>query len=215
MPRILSLFDGTGSISKTFLENGWEVESLDIDGKFGATIICDIIKWDYTNESPFDVIFAGVPCESYSIANTRGKRNLKLADSIVKKTWEIINYFEKMHPTKSMLYFIENPDSSMLWRRNVSEPFPFRIRLDYCQYGKLYRKRTKLATNAYNYQPKSLCNPKLCASCVEGKHIKTAQQGPCKGKDNDLCTIDELHAYPMELCVEIYNHCQKQQWCII
>ena len=93
MPRILSLFDGTGSISKIFQEYGWAVESLDITNKFRATIVCDILEWDFSNMDYFDVIFAGVPCENYSIANTRGKRNLILADSFVEKTWEIIKYF--------------------------------------------------------------------------------------------------------------------------
>jgi len=93
MPGILSLFDGTGSISKIFMENGWDVESLDITNKFGATIVCDILEWDYTKMEYFDVIFAGVPCENYSIANTRGKRDLILADSFVEKTWEIIKIF--------------------------------------------------------------------------------------------------------------------------
>ena len=215
MPRILSLFDGTGSISRIFLENGWEVQSLDIDGKYCATIVCDIMKWDYSDEPSCDVIFAGVPCENYSIANTRGKRNLILADSLVKKTWEIIRYFEQIHPTNSLLWFIENPDSSLLWRRRISEPFPFYVRLDFCQYGKLYRKRTRFATNAYTYQPRSLCNPKTCASCINGKHVKSAQRGPCKGKDDDRCTIDELHAYPKELCMDIFHHCQREVWNII
>ena len=123
MGRILSLFDGTGSISSIFSDNGCYVQSLDIDGRFGATVICDIMKWDYTEEPFYDVIFAGVPCEHYSIANTRGKRNLILADSLVKKTWEMIQHFEALHPTSSMIWFIENPDSSLLWRRRVSEPF--------------------------------------------------------------------------------------------
>ena len=215
MPRILSLFDGTGSISNIFLESGWEVQSLDIISKFGATIVCDIMKWDYTTEPPFDILFAGVPCENYSIANTRGKRNLILADSLVKKTWEIIKHFEQLHPTSSMIWFIENPDSSLLWRRRVSEPFPFYIRVDFCQYGKLYRKRTKIATNAYDYEPRALCNPKTCDSCISGKHIKSAQRGPCAGKLNDTCSLDELHSYPKELCEEIFNHCQKQQWLLI
>jgi len=215
MPRILSLFDGTGSISRIFLENGWEVLSLDIDGKFGATIVCDIVKWDFSDQAPYDVIFAGVPCENYSIANTRGKRDLILADSLVKRTWEIIRYFEQIHPTNSMIWFIENPDSSMLWRRRISEPFPFYVRLDYCQYGKPYRKRTRFATNAYDYKPKPLCDPKTCKFCINGKHIKTAQRGPSKGRDHDICTLDELHAYPKELCNEIFDHCQKQQWHVI
>jgi len=85
MPRILSLFDGTGSISSVFSENGWDCTSLDIDGKFGAKIVCDILEWRYKNEPAYDVIFGGPPCENYSIANTRGKRDLILADSLVEK----------------------------------------------------------------------------------------------------------------------------------
>ena len=108
-----------------------------------------------------------------------------------------------------MLWFIENPDSSMLWKRDVATPFPYRLRLDFCQYGKPYRKRTKIATNAYNYQPRALCNPKTCDSCIDGIHVKSAQRGPCKGKFNDVCSVDELHAYPKKLCLEILNHCQK------
>ena len=47
-----------------------------------------------------------------------------------------------------MLWFIENPDSSMLWRRAVGDPLTPTVRLDYCQFGALYRKRTRLATNS-------------------------------------------------------------------
>ena len=36
MPRLLSLFDGTGSITKFCREAGWEIQSLDVDGRFGA-----------------------------------------------------------------------------------------------------------------------------------------------------------------------------------
>jgi len=220
MPRLLSLFDGTGAISRPFLEAGWEVQSLDIDGSHGATITCDILKWDYSDEPPCDVLFAGVPCENYSIANTRGKRNLVLADSLVRKTWEIIQHFAELHPTGSMLWFIENPDSSWLWKRKVSEPFPHRVRLDFCQYGKPYRKRTKLACNT-DYMPRPQCDPKTCQSCVDGKHIKSAQRGPCKrggvrvASQLDACTLDELHAYPPAMCREIYEHCRRRQWTLV
>ena len=215
MVRLLSLFDGTGAICKPFREGGWEVQSLDIDRKHGATIVQNILEWDYSKEPPCDVLFAGCPCEAYSLANTRGKRNMLAADRLVRKTWEIIEHFSELHPTSSMLWFIENPDSSYLFKRAVSAPFPYRVRLDYCQYGKPYRKRTKLATNAYAYVPRPLCNPKTCPSCVDGKHIKTAQRGPCKGKTEDKCTLDELHAYPEELCKEIFEHCRQQQWTVL
>ena len=215
MPRLLSLFDGTGAISKPFRE-GWEVQSLDIDGRHGATIVTDILEWDYSAEPPCDVLIAGVPCENYSIANTRGKRNMLFADRLVHKTWEIIEHFAELHPTGSMLWFIENPDSSYLWKRKVSEPFPYRVRLDFCQYGKPYRKRTKLATNALDYVPRPLCNPKTCPSCVDGKHIKSAQRGPCKTKGTqDRCSLDELHAYPEELCQEIFEHCRARTWTLL
>jgi hypothetical protein len=149
MPRLLSLFDGTGSISTRFLEGGWEVTSLDINESCGASITEDILKWDYLSETPFHVLFAACPCEAYSQANTRGTRNLVLADSLVKRTWDVIQHFQHLNP--EVLFFIENPDSSWLWKRKVSESFPHYVRLDFCQYGKPYRKRTRFATNAKDY----------------------------------------------------------------
>ena len=136
--RLLSLFDGTGSISKPFAEAGWEVQSLDIDGRHGATLVQDIRSWDYVQEPCPDVLFAGVPCEQYSCANTRGRRNLALADSLVCKTSEIIQHFELQNP--DLLWFIENPDSSLLWRRPVGTCLTPQVRLDHCAYGALWRK---------------------------------------------------------------------------
>ena len=213
MPRLLSLFSGTGAIERPFREAGWEIQSLDLDGRFGATIVADILTWDYSSEPPCDVLTAGVPCEQYSIAHTRGVRKLSFADSLVRKTWEIIQHFERLNP--GMLWWIENPDSSWLWKRKISEPFPHRVRLDFCQYKKFYRKRTKLATNALEYKPRALCNPNTCHACVDGKHIKTAQQGPGRGKANDRCSTDELHAYPQELCKEIFEHCCNHIWTLV
>ena len=70
--NVLSLFDGTGSICKPFREGaGWEIQSLDVDGRFGATIVEDILCWDVSREPTPDVIFSGVPCEEYSQAKTR------------------------------------------------------------------------------------------------------------------------------------------------
>ena len=210
MPRLLSLFDGTGAISRLFIEENWEVQSLDVDGSHGATVVTDILNWDYSQEPPCDVLIAGVPCEQYSIANTRGVRNFALADSLVRKTWEIVQHFQGLNPL--LAWFIENPDSSKLWTRQVSEPFPHRVRLDFCQYGTPYRKRTKLATNT-DFMPRPLCDPSTCPSCVDGKHIRSAQQGPSKhlADPQDCCTLDELHAYPRALCWDIYQHCSGIQ----
>lgn len=123
-PRVLlSLFDGTGSICEPFVKAGWTVRRLDIDGQHGADIVVDIRKWNPATEwsgPPPDVIFAGPPCENYSRARTRAKtpRRLRLADSLVSKTIDIIAHFHELNP--AMQYYVENPDSSMLWRRWVS-----------------------------------------------------------------------------------------------
>ena len=210
MPRVLSLFDGTGSISSAFA--GWDVESLDIDNRHAPTICADILTWDYTELPCPDVIFAGVPCENYSIANSRGVRKLVFADSLAQRTWDIIQHYLAINP--ALIWFIENPDSSMLWRRKVSDPFPKNIRLDFCSYGKQYRKRTGFATNT-DFAPRPLCDKKTCASCVDGKHVKSAQRGPAAGKLNDICSLDELHEYPVALCKELFEHCCQRVWNVV
>ena len=217
MPRLLSLFDGTGSICKPFREGGWDISSLDVDGRFGATIVEDILQWDYSSKEPIpDVIFSGVPCEEYSQAKTRGTRNYILADKLVNKQWEIIKYFSEKNPL--MLYFIENPAFSHLWKRECAREFKNQcIILDFCAYGCPYRKRTRIATNS-NYIPRPLCNPKICVGCPDGKtHAMTAQRGPCKGKDKkrDCFTVDQLHAYPETLCQEIFEYISNSSWELI
>ena len=56
--RLLPLFDGTGSVCKPFREAGWEIQSVDCDGRFGATIVTDKLQWDYSNEPTPNVIFS-------------------------------------------------------------------------------------------------------------------------------------------------------------
>ena len=146
MPRLLSLFDGTRSICKPFREAGWEVQSLDVDGRFGATIVEDILLWDYSQQPTPDVIFSGVPCKQYSQARTRGgPRNYALADALAAKQWEIIKHFLEKNPL--MLYFIENPAFSHLWKRECAREFANpHILLNFCQYSAPNRTRTKIAT---------------------------------------------------------------------
>lgn len=120
---LLSLFDGTGSVCAPFARAGWTVRRLDVDGSHGADIVSDIFDWDPASQwsGPVpDVIFAGPPCEQYSSARTRAKhaRNLVLADSLVNKMLAIIDHFHNRNP--NLQFFVENPDSSMLWKRWVS-----------------------------------------------------------------------------------------------
>jgi len=101
--RILELFAGTSSFGQEADKEGHEILSL--DKEMPADIQCDILDWDYTvyPSNYFNFIWASPDCTHYSIAKTRGIRNLELANALVLKTLEIINYFSPV------FYVIENP----------------------------------------------------------------------------------------------------------
>ena len=81
---LLELFSGTGSVGRAAKIFGYDVISLDLKD---ATIITDILEWDYTKLDPnmIDVIWASPPCTQYSIAKTLGTRKIEEANRIVKK----------------------------------------------------------------------------------------------------------------------------------
>ena len=137
--RLLELFSGTGSIGRAFRSRGWEVHSLDILP--GATVQSDILNWDYRGlpSGHYDFIWASPPCTEYSIARTRAKRprDYELADAIVAKTLEIIEYFA---PT---LWLLENPQTGYLKTRAIMTDIPWRD-VTYCKYGFPYKKQTRL-----------------------------------------------------------------------
>ena len=208
--KLLNLFSGTGSVSVPWRAAGHQVIDLDIDNRFRPDLLQDILTWDYTSLPCPDVIWASPPCTEYSIAKTRGVRNLALADSLVAKTLEIIQYFSAKNP--KLMWFVENGATTLLWKREVVKDLSKFVVLDYCQYGTLYRKRTRIAhSKNLQWQPRALCNPKTCESCINGVHIKSAQRGNTRGKDKriDQCTVDELHALPHALTEEILHVCEN------
>ena len=211
--KLLELFSGTGSVGKPWREAGHEVIAVDIDGRYNPEICEDILQLSYCRLPTPDVIWASVPCEQYSRARTTGRqpRNFKLADALAGRTWEIIKYFMKLNP--DLLWFIENPDSSLLWGREVASEFAPQVRLDYCQYGAAYRKRTRVATDAV-WAPRALCD-QACHACVDGRHVLTAQRGPGRRggvrtrTQEDSCSLDQLHGLPHCLCEEILKVCEE------
>ena len=96
--QILELFSGSGSIGKVFTQKGWSVTSLELDPKIDATIHENILTWDFTTYPPVfvQVVLASPCCTQYSCARRGAKtpRNLDLADSLVKRSFEIIEYFQ-------------------------------------------------------------------------------------------------------------------------
>ena len=56
--KLLELFSGTGSVGKPWREAGHEVISVDVDGRFGADIVEDILQLSYCKLPVPDVIWA-------------------------------------------------------------------------------------------------------------------------------------------------------------
>ena len=202
MPTVLELFSGTGSIGRSFTDIGWEVVSLDRDPRYKPTICRDIFTWDYETDYPrgsFDFIWASPDCTQYSRARTRGKpRDLEAADSLVRKTLEIISFYQ-------CPFAFENPESGLLKTREIVQGIPYSD-TSYCHYNYPYRKNTRIWHSLGDYLA---LIPKCCTAnpCVHrsriGKHPQSAQRGPCKGKKDDICTLDKLHSIPPELCASI------------
>ncbi len=153
-------------------------------------------------------------------SRTRGPpKNLALAGSLVTKAMSTIEHFEKLKPV--LIWFLENEDSTMLWGREVAKELQNYVVLDYCQCnGPGYRKRTGIAhSENLHWIPRPLCNPKACYQCVNGRRLKTAQQGkqsnPKQKREGDTCSLDTLHGLPRELCNELLQMCDRHVWQLI
>ena len=201
--KLLELFSGSGSIGAVFSQRGWSVTSLDLDPKTEADIHENILTWDFHVFPPgfFDVVWASPCCTQYSCARTSAAtpRNLALADSLVKRSLEIIEYFQPR------AWFIENPATGLLKTRPFMEGLPW-VDLDYCSYSDWgYRKRTRIWTNS-GLVGKLCLGKGLCPNMVEKRHRTTAQQGRNKCSDGlygDHHSTRQLYKLPPDLCSEI------------
>ena len=199
--KLLELFSGTGSVGRAFASAGWDVTSLDSDPKTDATIHEDILTWDHTAYPPghFDAIWASPDCTQYSCARRGAKtpRNLALADSLVRRSQEIIHYFNPP------AWFIENPQTGLLKQQAIMSDIPY-VDVDYCKYGMQYRKRTRLWNNIDEWIPRRLCKRDCDSMDATGKrHKEVAQRGSTQGQPNNRHKQAELYVVPFSLVREI------------
>ena len=86
-------------MGEVFEDHGFQVITVDCEEKFQPTILTDILLWDYKNAFHlgvhFEVISCGPPCTEFSAAKTLGERNLELADKLVLKCLEIVEFFSR------------------------------------------------------------------------------------------------------------------------
>ena len=196
-PVLLELFSGTGSVGRAFRARGWEVFSVDIDASAKPTLVANVLdlQWDALPPD-VDCIWASPPCTHYSRARTKAKtpRDLEGSDAIVQKVLDIIARYG------APSWFMENPESGLLKNREVVEYIPFRV-VDYCKYGKPYRKRTAIWTNTEWEPEQPLCKHD-CPVSSGSKHTGRAQQAPSSATDVRY-SRDELYSIPAALCDEI------------
>jgi len=229
--RLLELFSGTGSVGEVFRAEGWEVISLDINPKSGATIIADILTWDYRKvpdvgdfrgqslvpdvgdqvdgqlvrnvaDQVFDCIWASPCCTMYSCAR-RGARTPRDLEGADALVLKTLEIIDYFKPR---CWFIENPQTGLLKTRPFMKDLPF-TDLDYCRYSDVgFRKRTRIWNNVG--LKGLLCEGVgKCENMIGKRHRSSAQQGKNRLSNGELYGLQhrqqDLFKIPERLCLEI------------
>lgn len=211
--KVLELFAGSRSIGKVAEGRGHEVFSVDINKFEGVDLVIDILDLT-TDMIPFkpDMIWASPPCTYFSVASigkhwnkdhTPKSENALLGVSFVKKTLDIINYFNPK------CYYIENPRGK-LRKLNLMSGLP-RTTVWYCQYGSSIAKPTDIWSNniasIFNengWQPRPECHNGN-SNC----HHQPAPRGSRTGLQG-LKGNYERSKIPYELCEDIITSTENK-----
>lgn len=201
--RLLELFSGTKSVSKAVEDMYDEVISVDILHKFKPTEVADILDWDYTKYPPghFDAIWASPPCNQYSKLRTCSKTppNIALANRIVQRTIEIIDYF---NPDK---WFMENPQTGTLKDQEFMQGIPY-YDVDYCRYADWgYRKRTRIWTCVDGFNPLLCLGKNKCPQMIPNTTAHKVSNGNRNIKSRAMANSEMLYRIPSNLVRELFS----------
>ena len=194
MKQTIELFSGTKSVSETLKENGFKTFTLDNNFKTKPDLCKDILKVsisDFPNNIFF--LWASPPCVDYSHAKRTGTSYIELSNMFVIKTISLILTL------KPKYWVIENPQTGTLKFQYFIKDLPF-TDVDYCMYGKTFRKRTRLWNN-FSFKGR-VCNHKV-------KHEDSCGNGRKEWTSSNLNSY-EKGSIPKDLILEIIKQLNKE-----
>jgi len=211
--KVLELFAGSRSIGRAaerlnvplHYREQIEVFSVDINPFNGIDLVIDIEDLKVA-DIPFkpDVIWASIPCTTYSIAAISTHRDngspktdfAAKSDRLSKKVLELVSHY-------GCVYYIENP-RGYLRKMEFMQGVP-RQTVWYCKYGDNRAKPTDIfSNNIYNpmFNPLGWNAKKQCSNGNKDCHHEPAPRGSRTGTQG-LKNNYERSKIPDELCEEI------------
>ena len=174
MPLLLELFSGTKSVGRVFEAAGWDVLAVDNREIRSPNVCTSLLDWNYHSalaDTLPEALWASPPCTTWSLATQKHRILPDLApqtllaveaELLVWRTLEIVRFLTAEHEKRGTVFHwaIENPQARL---RHFSPMLVLpRITVDYCRFGRPYRKRTDVWTST----PEALAD--LECSCEAG-----------------------------------------------